>query len=279
MIYVLCSGGLGNQMFQYAYLMHLEANGNNVTLDTSYFAHHDIHAGYGLERAFGIAGKDKPDHFNQIWKLKYSLLARTSMNRLGRIHMEKSGSPIDEMRLGNNAVLYGYWQGEQFFSDVKKEVRDCFSFTNIPNETLILGDQIAHESSVAVHIRRGDYLKNPKYMNLSSTNYYKNAIAAVRDKISNPQFYIFSDDIIWCKESGLFEGATYVDFTKEAHEDMYLMTRARGIVIANSSFSWWAGYLGDHEVVIRPEKYLVNWTAEQDERLFPKEWIIGRFEG
>lgn len=279
MIYVLCSGGLGNQMFQFAYLKHLQVSGRKAVLDISFFSHHDIHTGYALNKAFGILGEIKPDHFNGFWKAKYALMARCNLKRFGSLHMERSSSLIDENEIQDNAVLYGFWQGEQFFADAKDAVKRSFIFQNIQDEAIAFGERMSNESSVAIHIRRGDYLKNPKYVNLSSTQYYRNAIDIIKSKMPNSCLYIFSDDITWCRESGLFDGATYVDFTKEAHEDMYLMSKAKGIITANSSFSWWAGYLGNHEIVIRPERYLVNWNAEQDKRLFPKEWMIGRFEG
>ena len=138
------------------------------------------------------------------------------------------------------------------------------------------------ENSVAVHIRRGDYLKNPKYVNLSETNYYHNSLIEVNRRYDSPYIYVFSDDVSWCRNSGMFAGnTTYVDFNdgQHAYEDMFLMTQAKAIITANSSFSWWAGYLGDHDLVIRPEKYLNQWTKCQDNRLYPTEWIVGKLGG
>lgn len=279
MIYVLCSGGLGNQMFQYAYLLHLKRAGKEAVLDTSFFKHNNIHSGYTLEKAFRIVGSDETDHFTKLWKIRYSLMARQRSGKQGSIYMEQDENFIDESQIKINAVLYGYWQGEKFFQDVRDEVKRRFSFQNISNTVLDTGGIISSEESVAVHVRRGDYLHNPKYVNLSATEYYKYALSTVRERMSSANIYVFSDDIAWCKESGLFENATYVDFTTEAYEDMYLMSKAKAIITANSSFSWWAGYLGNHEFVIRPEKYLNNWTKSQDDRLYPSEWIVGKFGG
>ncbi len=282
MIYVLCSGGLGNQMFQYAFMKHLIESGRNASLDISYFKHNDIHSGYTLKKAFGIEGVDDKDHFDTFWEAKYALMARLKLNRMGSIHMEKSDALIEEGLIRSNAVLYGFWQGEQFFKDVSDKVKGDFSFINTSERTQELSRFMADESSIAVHIRRGDYLKNPKYLNLADTHYYHNAMTIINERFANPHFYVFSDDITWCQKCGLFNGkTTYVDHNDGAHayEDMYLMSQARAVITANSSFSWWGGYLGNHEFVIRPEKYLTNWSDEQDKRLYPKEWIVGRIGG
>ncbi len=277
MIYVLCSGGMGNQMFQYAYLEHLNASGKKAILDTSFFIHNDIHSGYALDRAFGINGENKKDHFNKLWRIKYAVMARMRIGHLGSVFMEQKHINIDEKRIGRNAVLYGFWQGEQFFADVKLNVKNKFLFSNISNEIVSYGKMMNSEASVAVHIRRGDYLNNPKYVMLTETMYYKNALEIAKNILPKQKLYIFSDDILWCKNNGMFENAKYIDFTHNAYEDMYLMSKAKGIIIANSTFSWWAGYLGEHLFVIRPEKYMVEWKKEQDIRLFPKEWKVGEF--
>ena len=279
MIYVLCSGGLGNQMFQYAYKKHLEEKGKEALLDTSYFKHSNVHSGYILGSAFGIDGSDKKDHFNTHWKIRYSMMSKLGLKQMGSVRMERPDSEIDETKIGKNAVLYGFWQGERFFTDVKDKVKQRFKFKNLSAQTVDLGKKMMGEESVAVHIRRGDYLKYSKYVNLSSTKYYNHALNIIRNQHSNPRLYIFSDDIAWCKQSGLFdENVSYIDFNDGVHayEDMFLMTRCNAIITANSTFSWWGGYLGNHQIVIRPEKFLVNWSAVQDRRLYPQEWISCR---
>lgn len=279
MIYVLCSGGLGNQMFQYAYLKHLQKTGREAVLDTSFFLHSDIHSGYMLNKAFNIEGNNVKDHFSFIWKSKYSMMAKSRMKELGSVFMEFGENFIREDNLPTSAVLYGYWQGERFFKDVRKDVIKDFTFRNISEQSEKLGEKMSIENSVAVHIRRGDYLLHSKYMNLAATQYYKNALGIAKKELIETRIYVFSDDISWCKQCGLFDDETcYVDFNNGAHayEDMFLMSKAKAVITANSSFSWWAGYLGNHEFVIRPEKYLTNWTNEQDTRLFPGGWIVGK---
>ena len=131
MIYVLCSGGLGNQMFQYAYMLHLRRTGKEAVLDTSFFKHMNIHSGFALGKAFGIVGSDETDHFSKLWKIRYSLMAKQRARKQGSIYMEQQENFIDESQIKKNAVLYGYWQGEKFFQDVKDEVKKSFSFHNI----------------------------------------------------------------------------------------------------------------------------------------------------
>lgn len=131
-------------------------------------------------------------------------------------------------------------------------------------------------NSVAVHVRRGDYLKCSIYTNLGESNYYQNAINYINAHEKDVKYYIFSNDIPWCKESGLFgENATYVDFNigDRSYEDMYLITQCKKVVMANSSFSWWGAYLGEHDYVIRPNGHMVGWTEEKDKGFYPSEWI------
>ena len=87
---------------------------------------------------------------------------------------------------------------------------------------------------------------------------------------------LFSDEIDWCKKNMKLPWKTiYVDFNTgmKSYEDMYLISSSRNAILANSSFSWWAGYLGKHDMVIRPSKYKVNWSKEQDTILYPAKWI------
>lgn len=278
MAYVLCSGGLGNQMFQYAHFLSLKKQGLNVTLDTSFFKHNNVHGGYCLERCFGITdGTDAIDHYSVLWSLKYSILSKAKIKNGLNVFM--GDEDISERRLRERSVIYGFWQGEKFFRNVSDKVKRKFSFINVSEQSLALGYTMENENSVAVHIRRGDYLSSSKYVNLSSSQYYRNAIAIVHERVETPHFYVFSDDIEWCKHSGFFcSETTYVDYNDTVHsyEDMYLMSKCKVVITANSSFSWWAGYLGNHKIVIRPEKYLVNWDENQDKTLYPVTWHIGR---
>lgn len=278
MIYVLCSGGLGNQMFQYALYRSLIFAGKQAVFDTSYYKHETVHSGYEIEKCFGIkVGEDKNDHFNVVWKSLYSLMARTKRYSFYNIIMENPQKILDINFVQNKAVLFGYWQSENYFKTLKNELISELKFQNISEESQIMARKMRKENSIAIHVRRGDYLKTTQYMNLSETNYYNRAIDYINEHITNPQYYVFSDEIDWCKKNMKLpqDKTTYVDFNTgtRSYEDMYLISCSKNAILANSSFSWWAGYLGKHDIVIRPSKYKVNWSKEQDDMLYPVEWI------
>lgn len=280
MSYILCSGGLGNQMFQYAFYKSIKRIDPNANFDISYFKHNSVHQGYELERCFGITDANcKTDHFNIFYKVVYSLMSRCRVVKFFRIMKEHSNFDIRRLTRKEiqTSIFNGYWQGEKFFQDVNSEIKKDFMFNNLSPRTIELAKKIRTQNSIAIHVRRGDYLKSSAYVALGATKYYYNVIKYFRSlNIINPVVYVFSDDISWCQSCGIFDDSTiYVDHNKNEHsyEDMYLMSQAKMIAVANSSFSWWAGYLGNHEIVLRPEKYLNDWNQKQDSTLFPSNWI------
>jgi hypothetical protein len=124
------------------------------------------------------------------------------------------------------------------------------------------GEGIGKLDMVGIHVRRGDYVNNPFYVDLMKTPYYDDAMAKFDDK-----FVIFSDDIAWCKEQKIFKGCEFSKGRSEV-EDMNLLASCKGIIMANSSFSWWASYLSSARV-IAPKL----WFRDMVERThIPDEW-------
>ncbi len=171
-------------------------------------------------------------------------------------------------RLGNQmfqmAFLYAYsrdanvdyyFQDEEYFSQYKDEICQLF------------GQDIKPIDMVAIHVRRGDYVSNPFYVDLTSTQYYWDAI---KQFPVDTQFLVFSDDIEWCKTYFVGKEFTFSEDRSEI-DDLNLMAGCKGIIIANSSFSWWAAYLGDQsKKVIAPKA----WYTDCEERTkLPKTWI------
>lgn len=276
MNYIICSGGLGNQMFQYAYYYACKREKKNVIFDISYYETNDVHSGYELKKCFCIGdGCSKKDYFSFFYRLKQRIALKQKKKSFLDVEMESDGHYIAVTGVGNK-VCYGYWQGNYFFEKYSSELKEIFSFENISERTKEVADKLSEEESVAIHIRRGDYIGSDDYINLSKTKYYSKALDFLKEKGISYRYYIFSDDIDWCKKSGLFpDDSIYVDWNTgiRSYEDMYLIQKCKYCILANSSFSWWGGYLGKHECVIRPSKYRKNWTFDKDEILYPKEWI------
>ena len=121
-------------------------------------------------------------------------------------------------------------------------------------------ENIKTTNSVSLHVRRGDYL-NLKNIGVLDVDYYKQAVAYIRKNVEKPTFYIFSDDLDWCKKSlGFLDDCIYVDRTETEIDDLKLMSCCQHNIIANSSFSWWGAWLNKNpkKTVIAPKSWLLN---------------------
>lgn len=118
----------------------------------------------------------------------------------------------------------------------------------------------------AIHVRRGDYVNNKFYVDLTETDYYQRAM----EQFTIKEFIVFSDDLEWCKEQEIFKNCQFFTYYDEV-KDMNLMAACTGHIIANSSFSWWAAYISPYtEKVIAPKR----WYADGVERTkCPPEWV------
>lgn len=172
-------------------------------------------------------------------------------------------------RLGNrmfqNAYIYAqfkdgkipdiYLQNPKYFDKYRDEIKRLF------------GEGIGYDERVAIHVRRGDYVGNPFYVDLSKTDYYGSAM----NDFGGEQLLCFSDDIKWCKD--YFKFVKRMDFSEDRieEEDLKLMASCKGIIMSNSSFAWWAAYLGnENKKVICPKM----WFLDGIQRVgFLKEWI------
>ncbi len=177
--------------------------------------------------------------------------------------------PITQItgRMGNQMFQFAY-----LYSQVKEEViPDIY----VQNHTYfdqygddlksIFGQGVIPGDFVAIHVRRGDYVNNPHYTDLTATDYYEKAMS----EFPNENFVIFSDDIKWCKNRfGLYVKNIRYSEGRSELEDFNRMAGAKGIIMANSSFSWWAAYLNEGKVVaplswstLPSPTLLDNWIA------------------
>lgn len=144
-----------------------------------------------------------------------------------------------------------YVQNSAYFEEYKDEIKKLF------------GEGIEKIDMVGIHVRRGDYVDNPFYVDLMETPYYEDAMAL----FPKEKFIVFSDNIEWCKKQDIFNRCEFANGNEI--DDLNLLASCKGIIMANSSFSWWAGYLSDAKVVAP-----LAWYRDGVERtVLPKEWI------
>ena len=160
----------------------------------------------------------------------------------------------------------GYWQNCEFFNHFKNIIMRELTFKPELTEKNkeILG-MILEDGTVGIHVRRGDYLNNWRYKGLCGMDYYTKAINFIQEKVAHPKYFLFSDDIEYLEQNivPLLNNAEYtvVNWNRgaDSYMDMQLMSCCQNLIIANSSFSWWAAYLNQRNpIVVAPEKWSNN---------------------
>jgi hypothetical protein len=180
--------------------------------------------------------------------------------------------------LRDGMSLAGYFQSEKYFSEHADTIRQDFSlkepFSQKAYEYLQRIEAVP--ISVAVHVRRGDYVSDPQtriFHGNCSWEYYENAMRFMRERTGDAKFFFFSDEPEWLAADQL-DGVVVAGLSP--HEDMCLMSRCRHQIIANSSFSWWGAWLNNApaKIVIAPKQWFANEKMEQQTGdLIPPGWI------
>lgn len=283
MIVIEASGGLGNQMFQYALYKKFESMNKDVAFDTSFFRSkqglRELELGvFGVQyreisdtEAAYIRGYGYQDSI--LDKIKYKLKPTKYVTYRDTI---ESFQP--EVFGMEQVYLCGYWQSEKYFKDIREIILKEFIF---PEDTIrkneALCNKMQQENSVSIHVRRSDYLteQNVKvYGNICTEKYYENAIEYIERNIESPSYYVFTDDLQWAKE--FFKGGNYIivdkNRGKDSYADMYLMSQCKHNIIANSSFSWWGAWLNRNidKKVLAPKKWFHN---HEKEEVVCEDWI------
>lgn len=278
------SGGLGNQMFQYATGRSLaDRLGSPLVLDVSWF-------GGQLDRRFALAQfcieAVQRSQCSWLPPRGQALASRLSRRWLSRImdvpvwrepHFHYS---TEFTTLYEPVFLEGYWQSERYFQDIRLQLLQEFALRKpLPPASAKLLEKIGGCDAICVHVRRGDYLSNPvsaKVHGTCSVDYYHAGVGELCQGLVRPHCFVFSDDPVWVRASITFNcPMTVVDLNgpDDAHLDLVLMAACHHFLIANSSLSWWGAWLGNHvgKKVIAPEHWFL--TAEKDTRdLLPDSW-------
>lgn len=268
-------GGLGNQMFQYAAGKALSSQLNSALFFDDYWF--DLVVGHpnATERVFELSTFGiTPTHPGIIEKI--SLRLNPPM-----IIKEKDMDYQPELKNATgNIVLDGYWQSYKYFVGYENDIRNGFRFkeTLSPIVKKIL-KEIRHTDSVALHVRRGDYVntRRTSFIGLIPLSYYKKALEIVIARAVNPVIFIFSDDPGWCRNNlNLKNNIKFIsDYgSTTAAEEMMLMSACRHNIIANSTFSWWGAWLNDNpnKIICAPKIWYKGTPSTITDRI-PEDWI------
>lgn len=238
-------GRIGNQMFQYASLRGIAANN-----------------GYSIAIPPSPAMDQYRDHqMRRIFRLNSDI----RQDRTTFISVSERGFGFDDGLFNNcpdNVDLVGYLQTQKYFMHIREELLKDFTFRRNYDKPF--------EEYVSVHVRRTDYVGQPEYHPVCEADYYYNAYDVVGDSLP---IVVFSDDIEWCRNN--IKADLYMEETT-AEQDLFLMSKARHNIIANSSFSWWGAWLNqnDEKIVICPKQWFGPAYAHYNMNdLRPEEWI------
>jgi len=292
MVIVRLTGGIGNQMFQYAAARRVSwINQAPLFLDMGWFEETGrwTQRKYELD-AFCIVAEQASSGDVQALKsrrqnaffrrLPLSLKKRIFHTRQSHIVEKSYNFDPDILTLHDNVYLDGYWQSEKYFSDIEAMIRIEFSFrseTSEPNRRML--DRIASCNSVSVHIRRGDYVTLPEanaFHGLCPPSYYQSAAERISRQVSNPVFFVFSDDIAWAEENLSLGFETHFmsqNGPERGDQDLRLLIACSHHIIANSSFSWWGAWLCDNpeKIICAPRKWF-NREIDTPDNL-PSSWL------
>jgi len=280
MIIVQIIGGLGNQLFQYAFGRHLAIlNNTDLKLDINAFNVYKLH-NYGLNH-FNI--KENIATVKEIKQLKTNRLCRKIGWTKSSHVIEGAGGAFQGhvLSLRGNYYFEGYWGTEKYFKAITPIIKNDLALKmELTAESRNIANQIVSSNSISIHVRRGDYVSNPenlKIYNILSPDYYKKVVEFMAKRVSNPHFFVFSDDTTWVKENIKLDfPVSYVNHNKadKNYEDLHLMSLCKHNIIANSSFSWWGAWLNDHsdKIVVAPQKVFVTQKLTAKDSM-PDGWI------
>lgn len=284
MIIVNLKGGIGNQMFQYAFGRKLALKNNDVLkleIDGLGRANEvgDIYRPFSLEHLTII---NEIATANEVSKIKYPFGLFSKGWRWFSLRILKRSNIVWNpkfLKKSGNIFLDGYWQSPKYFEDIRDTLLSEFRLhTPLSPAVTAFKDQIESNTSVSIHVRRGDYVKNPrvqKEFGICEASYYQSAIEHIKRTVERPTFFMFSDDITWVKENLPLPVSTVFvqDPTLRDVEELALMSMCTHNIIANSTFSWWGAWLNAHEdkIVVAP----TPWFESQpfDAHLIPDTWI------
>ena len=254
MIIVRIIGGLGNQMFQYAYAKTLQQKGYQVKIDITKLKDHKPHRSFQLNQ-FKI-------------DLEHSKPLSNFLTRLGfRRSLREKSLLFDKklLEVPQREYIQGSFQTEKYFTNNRALLLKQFvAKKELSNSTInYLKGITVQKNACSLHINKSDCKTDEKANSLCKTydlSYYNEAVKLILGKFSESHFFIFSDDISWAKKNLKLSNSTYVEHTVIPHENLHLMSLCNHNITANSSFSWWGAWLNQHQnkTVIAPKKWYIN---------------------
>lgn len=290
MIYVRLKGGMGNQMFQYAFGYSIAAKlETGFSLDLSNLLDRNkgadfVYRDYDLP-IFQVEENflTSPDILRLVFRLKHNRVSKAvgKLALRGKRYTKEAHFHFQPSLLhhaADNTLYEGWFQSPKYFAEVETDIRRHFQFRNpVLDYSKALHQRIQQSNAICLNVRRTDFLKVDT-LNATNLDYFLRAAEYMGEKVANPHFFIFSDDIEWCRTHIRLPHPTeVVDHSHKGHKFgnyLQLMRDCKHFIIPNSSFAWWAAWLNDQpgKIVIAPENWFTDPSINTAD-LIPPSWV------
>lgn len=260
MLVLQFKGGLGNQLFEYAYYRALIESGKDVKLDYSFFV--DKEWAYKINLFPQVKGINRSKHYSRFYYYQCGVY-RKVCRILQKVYVENVDEEYDKKALDvRSGLVTGYFQNYIYFDSIKELIRKELEFP-VGEEILTKYiEELDSDKYASIHVRRMDYLElSDIYGGICDEIYYQNAIEYLIKREKDLKFLIFSDDPDWVIENMDIPNSICFSAKKFNHYDdwydMCLMSHCKHNIIANSSFSWWGAWLNNYpnKIVICPKRW------------------------
>ena len=290
MLIIRVMGGLGNQLFQYAFYILLQEMGKEVRLDISHYAKENDSRD---KRPLDLLLFQKLEFIScsEKEKLKYLDEGCTFWNKVRRKLFGTYNKALLEDRQfmpeifdREEGYLQGYWNSERYSGKIEELLQNKLQFPSVTDQrNKELAEELTQNESIGIHVRLGDYLlpENEKlFGGICTEDYYQSAIAHVIKACNDPVFYLFCEDASLISSKLKGKNVKIIDWNKGESSifDMYLMSLCKGNICANSTFSLWAAKLNKRTDRLRMRPEVLDNQVIQDigevEELQRNGWIL-----
>lgn len=285
-------GGLGNQLFQYAFarLLELKYGVGDILSDFTYYediTNDNVRKARILKLNIKYRPAEKKDlesvckltHNTNPTKLLYKMKLFIEKEINKDYYFERDRSYIDPAKILDYKYYDGYWQSWKYVEEIEQHLRNEIKPRDqLSDKTRKIIEEISNKNAVFLGVRRGDYLANKKarkHFGSFNQDYFDKAIEIIKKNVKNPVLYIFSNDISWVKENLIFDCETIYRENEDQVsdlEELFIMSSCKHAIIVNSTFYWWGAWLinNKNKVVIAPK----NWFADGSPiDIVPENWF------
>ena len=265
---------MGNQMFQYSFGRALSLKfKTSLKLDLSFLKNRNMGPNF-VYRDYDLDIYNISEDFN---------FTDDDVIFIGEQSLTYDQKIVDSVyeNFGKKIMIDGYWATHKYFLEYSNQIRKDFEFKDKVEDSkddkiIEMYNNIVNNNSIMINVRRTDFL-NTNFHGVMGVEYINNAVDIIKSKVDNPHYFIFSDDIDWCRENIKLDNMTIVDHYYKGNKFGYylqLMKLCKHFIIPNSTFAWWAAWLNENEnkIVIAPKKWLTDENIDTSD-LIPNNWL------